>query len=547
MIRPGQLFHLLRINRVFVKHGLDEFVKATHLFRAYRLLLVVTPWNWFRTHKKPRAERLRLALQELGPIFVKLGQILSTRRDLLPDDISDELCKLQDNVKPFSGELAQLIIEEAYDKPVSEVFSEFSTTPLASASVAQVHAATLNDGSPVVVKVLRPGIERIIKRDLALMYYIAGLAERFWKDGRRLRPVEVVQEFDKVIYNELDLVREAGNASQLRRNFENDDKLYVPDVYWPLVKRNVMTMERIYGTPVSDMSTLLNKNIDIKKLAEDGVSIFYTQVFRHNFFHADMHPGNIFVAENGSYIAVDFGIMGTLSLRDQRYLAENFVAFFNRDYARVAELHIESGWVPHDTRADEFESAIRAVCEPNFNKPLKDISFAQVLLRLFETARQFDMQVQPQLVLLQKTLLNIEGLGRQLYPDLDLWQTAKPFLEQWMHEQIGVKKFVRDMKHELPRMLEKMPKLPMMLHDYLEQHNNGEFSSQAHNKEIVKIQTMIQKATTSIVQVITGSGLLIATILLSNMSSQNTFLTTVPWLTGTGALILLFKGLRSRK
>ncbi len=544
MIRPGQILHLMRINRVFVRHGLTEFIKTAHLLRAYRFFSLFTPWNWFRRHTTPRAKRLRLALQELGPIFVKFGQILSTRKDLLPDDISEELAKLQDNVKPFSGILAQSIIEQAYGRPVHEIYKEFDQTPLASASIAQVHSAVMENGDPVVVKVLRPGILPLIKRDLALMYYIAGLAERFWQDGRRLRPIEVIQEFDKVIHNELDLVREAGNASQLKHNFEGNDKLYIPDIYWPLATRNVITLERIYGTRVSDMQTLQEKGIDFKKLAEDGVSIFYTQVFKHNFFHADMHPGNIFVADNGSYIAVDFGIMGTLTVRDQRYLAENFVAFFNRDYARVAELHIESGWVPETTREDEFESAIRAVCEPNFNKPLKDISFAQVLLRLFETARQFDMQVQPQLVLLQKTLLNIEGLGRQLYPELDLWQTAKPFLEQWMHEQLGVKKFANELKRELPRVLEKLPRLPLMVYDYLEKHNNGENSIKIDNEQLRGFETLLQKSTHKIIQSIIGSGLLIITLLLVIVPDKTLLEMLLTGFSSIGAFSLLLSGLR---
>lgn len=544
MIRPGQILHLLRINRVFVRHGLTEFIQATHLVRPYRLFSLFTPWRWFQKHTTPRAKRLRLALQELGPIFVKFGQILSTRRDLLPDDISDELATLQDNVKPFSGVQAQKIIEQAYGKPVQELFDEFEQEPLASASIAQVHSAIMKDGTPVVIKVLRPGIQPVIQRDLSLMYYIAELAERFWSDGKRLRPIEVVQEFDKVIHNELDLVREAGNASQLRHNFQGNDKLYVPEIYWPLVTRDVLTMERIYGTRVSDTQSLQEQGIDFKQLAEDGVGIFYTQVFKHNFFHADMHPGNIFVADNGSYIAVDFGIMGTLSVRDQRYLAENFVAFFNRDYARVAELHIESGWVPETTREDELESAIRTVCEPNFNKPLKEISFAQVLLRLFETARQFDMKVQPQLVLLQKTLLNIEGLGRQLYPDLDLWKTAKPFLEQWMHDQLGIKKFATEFKRELPRVLEKLPRIPLMLYDYLEQHNSGEHSAKMDKAQFQKIETILQNSTRKIVQTIAGSVLLLVSILLSVMFNKSPVEYIITLLSSVGAGILLYFGFR---
>ncbi|VAW79199.1 Ubiquinone biosynthesis regulatory protein kinase UbiB [hydrothermal vent metagenome] len=544
MIRPGQILHLLRINRVFVRHGLTEFLKDTRLIRPYQFFAWFTPWNLFRKHSTPRAERLRLALQELGPIFIKFGQILSTRKDLLPDDISAGLAELQDNVAPFSGELAKKIIEQAYRKPLSEIFHEFDQTPLASASIAQVHSAIMENGNPVVIKVLRPGILSQIKRDLSLMYYIAELTERFWQDGKRLRPIEVVQEFDKIIHNELDFVREAGNASQLRHNFVGNEKLYIPEIYWPLVTRNVITMERIFGTRISDMDSLQQQGVDFKKLAEDGVNIFYTQVFKHNFFHADMHPGNIFVAANGTYIAVDFGIMGTLNVRDQRYLAENFVAFFNRDYARVAALHIESGWVPEDTREDEFESAIRAVCEPNFNKPLKDISFAQVLLRLFETARQFDMQVQPQLVLLQKTLLNIEGLGRQLYPDLDLWKTAKPFLEQWMHEQLGVKKFVSEFKREFPRVLEKLPRLPLMLYDYLEKHNSGEQTIKLDKTQRHHFEKLIQASTQKIVLSIAGCGLLIVSIILIIIQNKSPLEFILAGISGISALALIFSAFR---
>ncbi len=467
MIRPAQVLRLLYINVVLVRHGLDELIMATHLLRPIRFLIYLAPWYWLRGKREPRGVRIRRALEDLGPIFVKFGQILSTRRDLLPDDIAVELAGLQDRVAPFPGAQAREIIEKAYGKSISQLFAQFDETPLASASIAQVHAATLPDGREVVVKVLRPNIEPVIRRDVGLMYYVAGLAERYWREARRLRPREVVAEFEKVIYDELDLVREAANAAQLRRNFEGSDLLYVPDTYWPYARRNVIVMERISGMPISDVESLVAHGVDLKSLAEHGVEIFYTQVFRHNFFHADMHPGNIFVSPGGRYIAVDFGIMGTLNPDDQRYLAENFLAFFNRDYRRVAELHLESGWVPADTRVDEFESAIRTVCEPNFNRPLKDISFGQVLLRLFQTARRFNMEVQPQLVLLQKTLLNIEGLGRQLYPDLDLWKTAKPYLERWMSEQIGTRAFARRLRTNLPIWSEKVPELPALMHQFL--------------------------------------------------------------------------------
>ena len=466
MIPLRQLYHLLHINRVLVKHGLDELVFAIHLFRPVRFVEKLLPWRWFKEkNTASEGERIRLALEDLGPIFVKFGQMLSTRPDLLPPDIAMELRKLQDKVPPFSSDEAISVIEAAYGEPVNKTFAEFDPQPLASASIAQVHVAKLHDGTEVVVKVVRPDIIKTIKRDIALLYVIARLAEKYWADGRRLRPVEVVEEYEKTILDELDMQREAASATQLRRNFEKSDLLYIPEVFWPLTRKSVMVMERIYGTPIGDIDTLRKKNIDLVKLSEDGVTIFFTQVFKHNFFHADMHPGNIFVSDEGQYIAIDFGIVGTLNPEDQRYLAENFLAFFSRDYRRVAELHVESGWVPYGTRIDEFESAIRSVCEPIFEKPLKDISFGQLLLRLFQTARRFDMEVQPQLVLLQKTLLNIEGLGRELNPDLDLWKTAKPFLEGWMADRIGVRSMFKKLGINAPMWVEKLPEMPNLVYD----------------------------------------------------------------------------------
>lgn len=462
-MRLRQLFRLWTIQRVLLRYSLDELILATHLLRPLRWLNRLLPWRWFYRDKRPRGERIRLALQDLGPIFVKFGQMLSTRPDLLPPDIAAELALLQDRVPPFSPLLARQLVEQALGAPVEELFVEFSEQPLASASIAQVHTAQLSDGRQVVVKVVRPQIEKTISKDIALLYLLAGLMQRYWKEARRLRPIEVVSEYEKTIFDELDLLKEAASASQLRRNFANSALLYIPEIHWPLTRRNVMVMERIYGIPVSQVQRLRDAGIDLRQLSERGVEIFFTQVFKHNFFHADMHPGNIFVADDGQYIAVDFGIVGTLSPEDQRYLAENFLAFFSRDYRRVAELHVESHWVPAGTRVDEFESAIRSVCEPIFEKPLKDISFGQVLLRLFQTARRFNMEVQPQLVLLQKTLLNIEGLGRELYPDLDLWQTAKPFLEDWMRSRLSVKNYWRQFSRSAPLWLEVMPRLPEIL------------------------------------------------------------------------------------
>ncbi|MHB1950739.1 MAG: ubiquinone biosynthesis regulatory protein kinase UbiB [Acidiferrobacteraceae bacterium] len=466
-VRLSDIRRLLGITRVFVRHDLDEFIVALHLFRPYRHVLRLSPRYWFRRPRRSRAERLRQALEELGPIFIKFGQMLSTRPDLLPDDIAQELTRLQDKVPPFPGDRAVAIVESALGQPVERLFLHFDRTPVASASIAQVHFATLNDGTEVAVKVLRPDIEGIIERDVRLLYLIARLARRYSKEARRLRPVEVVSEYDKVIHDEMDFMREAANASQLRANFRDSDLLYVPKVYWDYTRRSVMVMERITGTPIGNVELLKSQGIDMQRLAHNGVEIFFTQAFRDGFFHADMHPGNIFVAPSGQYRAVDFGIMGTLSEEDKSYLAQNFLGFFNRDYRAVAVAHVRAGWVPPDTRADEFEAAIRTVCEPVFAKPLKDISFGRVLVRLFETARRFDMQIQPQLVLLQKTLFNIEGLGRRLYPDLDLWITAKPFLERWMQEQIGPRALLRAVRREFPRWVEILPKFPALLHDAL--------------------------------------------------------------------------------
>lgn len=422
--------------------------------------------------KQPRGMRLRLACEELGPIFIKFGQLLSTRIDMLPDDVAIELVKLQDQVPPFCGAMAQKTVEKSLAGSITALFKSFENTPLASASIAQVHAATMLDGTDVVVKVLRPNIRKHVKRDLDILLIIARFMTIFMPEMRRFKPYEVIQEIKKSIFDELDLMREAANASQLRRNFTDSPLLYVPEIHWSHTRTDVLTMERIYGAPVSNRATLIANNTNLKCLAERGVQIFFTQVFRDCFFHADMHPGNVWVSlnnpNNPQYLALDFGIMGTLGPEDQHYLAENFLAFFKRDYRRVAELHVESGWVPKHTRIDEFESAIRCVCEPIFERPLKEISFGKTLLRLFQTARRFDMQIQPQLILLQKTLISVEGLGRQLYPDLDLWSTAKPFLEEWMRKRIGKKFFMRKIKALGPYWLEKMPDLPGLIYKSLQ-------------------------------------------------------------------------------
>ena len=459
---------LLEIQRVLLRHGLDDYVRATHLYRPLRFLFFLSPGIWFeRRRRATRGERLRLALQELGPIFVKFGQAVSTRRDLLPTDIADELAKLQDRVPPFPGSVARQLVEVAYGKSVNEVFSQFEETPLAAASIAQVHVARLPNGQEVIVKVLRPDMRGVIERDLEVLHALADLAQRYWPEGRRLRPREIVGEYQKTILDELDLMREAANASQLKRNFAGSELLYVPEVHWDYCRAEVMVMERIHGVPISDLASLRAAGTNIAQLAENGVRIFFTQVFRHNFFHADMHPGNIFVLiadpARPRYAAVDFGIVGSLDPRDQHYLAENFLAVFDRDYRRVAQLHLESGWVPPGTRVDEMESAVRTVCEPIFDRPLKDISFGRILLRLFEISRRFNMQIQPQLILLQKTLLNVEGLGRDLYPDLDIWNTASPILREWMRERTSVGALVRSLRAQAPELMSAARNLPLLL------------------------------------------------------------------------------------
>jgi len=460
---------LAKIWLIALKYGLDEFLLGHERFRWLRPAAhAVTFW---RDTSAPRATRLRLALEELGPIFVKFGQVLSTRRDLLPPDIADELAKLQDRVPPFPTEHVRATLARVYGKPPEQVFKRFEEDPVASASVAQVHLAELPDGTPAAVKVLRPNIAATIERDLALMQTGAWLVENLWSDGKRLKPREVVAEFHKTIHDELDLAREAANCSQLRRNFLHSPLLRVPEVYWDWSSSEVMVMERMSGIPISHVERLKAEGVDIPRLARAGVEIFFTQVFRDGFFHADMHPGNIFVATDGTnhgkYIALDFGIMGTLSETDKGYLAQNFLAFFRRDYRRVATAHIESGWVPPETRVDELESEVRAVCEPIFDKPLKEISLARVLIQLFKASRRFNVEIQPQLVLLQKTLLNVEGLGRQLDPDLDLWVTAKPFLERWMQDQLGWRALERRLREEAPFLLSALPQLPRLIYQKL--------------------------------------------------------------------------------
>jgi ubiquinone biosynthesis protein len=545
---PRRLLRIAHINIVLLRHGLDELILAMPLFRPFRFLKIFMFWRWFKSPAGTRGERIRGALEDLGPIFVKFGQILSTRRDLLPNDIAIELARLQDRVAPFPGADARVIIEKSLGQPLSATFAEFDETPLASASIAQVHAARLLNGREAVIKVIRPGIEPVIRDDIELMYTIADLAERYVADARRLHPREVVAEFEKTIFDELDLMREAANASQLKRNFKDSTQLHVPEVFWPCVRRNVMVMERINGIPVSDIAQLRARGIDMKQLAERGVEIFFTQVFRDSFFHADMHPGNIFVdardPTDPRYIAVDFGIIGTLSPSDHRYLAENFIAFFNRDYRRVAELHIESGWVPAGTRINEFEAAMRTVCEPVFERPLKDISFGALLLRLFQTGRRFDMEVQPQLVLLQKTLLNIEGLGRDLYPELDLWKTAKPYMERWMRQQIGLPSIARRIRRELPVWSERLPELPSRLNQALDDLAAMRQHIAEHSQEMHRLRRELRNNGWRTLAAVTGATFLLsAFMVLANSGTTLSVSAGAPLLTwvlgGLGVLLLL--------
>lgn len=471
---PAELRRLYRITQVFLSYGLDELLPPIRLTLPLRVARRAIFWIRPQHAEKPLGMRLRLALQELGPVWIKFGQMLSTRRDLFPPYIADQLALLQDQVAPFDGELARSQIEAALGVPLETLFDDFNPQALASASIAQVHTARLKEnGQEVVLKVIRPDILPVIRADVRLMYRLARTLPRLLPDGRRLRPVEVVREYEKTLLDELNLMREAANAIQLRRNFTGSPMLYVPEMYTDYCRENLLVMERIYGIPVSDVAALKANGTDMKLLAERGVQVFFTQVFRDSFFHADMHPGNIFVSrehpENPQYIGIDCGIVGSLNREDKRYLAGNFIAFFNRDYRKVAELHVDSGWVPPDTNVEEFEFAIRTVCEPIFEKPLDQISFGHVLLNLFNTARRFNMEVQPQLVLLQKTLLYVEGLGRQLYPQLDLWSTAKPFLESWMREQVGLQALVKACKEKAPFWAEKLPELPELVYDSLRQ------------------------------------------------------------------------------
>jgi len=540
MWRRKTLLRMIGIQRVLVRHRLDEIITATHFLRPLRFLFALFPKA--KDVSEPLGKRIRLALIELGPIFVKFGQAISTRRDLLPPDIADELALLQDRVPPFPADEAKDILEGIYGKPVDDVFSRFDREPFAAASIAQVHTAALQDGTEVIVKLLRPGVRDLIERDLDVLYALAGLANTYWETGKRLRPLEVVAEYEKTIIDELDLMREAANTVQLKRNFEGSDLLYVPEVYYDYCRPAVLVQERINGIPISDMDALRASGANIKVLAENGVEIFFTQVFKHNFFHADMHPGNIFVTvddpEKPRYAAVDFGIVGTLDPKDQQYLAGNFLAFFDRDYHQIAKLHIDSGWVPAETRIDELESAVRSVCDPIFNKPLSEISFAQVMISLFETARRFNMEIQPQLILLQKTLFNIEGLGRQLYPELDLWKTAHPILRQWMEDRIGPRAALQQLRDDLPQIRDSIRKLPGIVRYLSEQIEHDRLNLDVRASELEKIHRQLklqqrQRFTLAASATVILSGTLIVTLAA----------TTWPgWLLITGGVLTAFTG-----
>jgi ubiquinone biosynthesis protein len=466
-------YRLMRINFILMRYNIDEIILGKHWFLPLRALVFINPYYWTVGRKQPRAVRIRTAIEELGPIFVKAGQIISTRRDLLPDDIANELTKLQDRVQPFPGTQAKAIIEEALEAPISEVFKEFDITALASASIAQVHAATLLNGDSVVIKVLRPNINKIIERDVDLLMSMAKMAEKYWQRARQLKPKEIVAEVAQTLFDELDLMREGSNASQLKRNFANSTELHIPKIYWDYSRYNMLVMERIYGIPIHSIDRLRKAGINMDRLAKRVIEVFFTQIFRDSFFHADLHPGNIFVSEanpnDPTIITVDFGIVGSLNQNDQRYIAENLIAFFKRDYQRVAELHIACGWLPPNTRIDQFEGAIRAVSEPIFEQPLRDISFGKLLLRLFEVAGRFHINIQPQLILLQKTLLNIEGLSRQIAPDYNLWESASPQIEKWLKKQVGAVSFLKRIRDNLPLWSEQLPEMPGMMYEVLKE------------------------------------------------------------------------------
>lgn len=542
-----RFFRLMHINFILARYNLDEVILTTRWFYPLRILTYFNPWYWAVGRNMPRGERIRRAIEDLGPIFVKAGQILSTRLDFLPTDIALELTKLQDRVSPFPGKYATQMVEQSLKCPLSQVFTHFETEALASASIAQVHAATLNNGKAVVVKVLRPNIKKTIDRDIDLLMILAALAERYWAGARAFKPREIVAEIAHTLYDELDLLREGANASQLRRNFIGSPFLYIPEIYWAYSSAAVLVMERIYGIPIHDVVQLEKAGINLKKVAERGIDVFFTQVFRDNFFHADLHPGNLFVSdkdpENPQYLAVDFGIAGSLNSRDQRYLAENMLAFLKRDYRRVAELHISSGWLPPETRSDQFEGAIRAVCEPVFELPLKDISFAQLLFRLFQAARRFHINIQPQLILLQKSLLSIESLSRQLYPDIDLWKTAAPYLEHWLKKQVGIGSFFKRIRDHLPLWSEKLPDIPDIIFEVLKETQNRQEKLRFSEERKIHHPPAPQFPTSHHFWTGIGFGLIAAGGVVFLNSFYHGLSSVAGWMIGVGAgIVFLSKG-----
>jgi len=519
-----QFARMLKISAILTRYRLDEFLEATHLYRPMRLLRIMAPWTINRElASRPRAERLRLALTEMGPIYVKFGQIISTRRDLVPTDIADELALLQDQVPPFPGEQARAIVEQALEKPVSELFSSFETEPLASASIAQVHAAVLPDGREAVVKVVRPGVRRQLRRDIDLLLAIAGLAEKYFQGGLRVKPTEFVREFETFVFDELDMYREASNASILRSNFTGSRDLYIPEIYWSYCREQVLVMERVCGIPVNDIQGLKAAGVNLERLAKRGIRVFYTQVFRDNLFHADMHPGNIMIdasnPEDASFIALDFGIVASLTPEDLYYISENFMAMFNRNYNRVAQLHIDAGWVPPETRVYELEAAVRAVGEPSFSRPLNEVSFGEVMLKLFQVAYRFDLNIQPQLIMLQKTLLNIEGLGRELYPDLDVLAASKPELEAILREKHGLDRAAKDLRERLPNFLSKAPDMPALVHDYLKQATTGQLTSRLASSDLARLRMDLSNARRRTQRIITGSAVLLSGAVLTGLEA----------------------------
>ena len=518
-----QFARAMNISAILVRYRLDDLLQEGHFFRPMLgvRLFAILPRR--RVADLARGERLRLALQEMGPVFVKFGQILSTRRDVLPPDIADELALLQDRVPPFPGEQARRITEEALGSSVEELFGSFEADPLASASIAQVHAASLPGGKEVVVKVVRPGIEKQLRRDIDLLLYISGLVERYWEGSARVRPREIVEEFQTFVFDELDMQREASNASMLRRNFEGSDELYIPSIYWPYCREQVLVMERVSGIPVSDVEALKAAGVDLPRLARRGIKIFYTQVFRDNLFHADMHPGNILVdasdPQNASFIAMDFGIVASLTPKDLHYIGENFIALFNRDYFRVAQLHVDAGWVPPDTRLDEMEAAVRAVGEPNFTRPLNEISFGKLLMKLFQVARRFNLRIQPQLIMLQKTLLNIEGLGRQLHPDLDIWAVAKPELESIMREKHGIDQTAKRLAERMPGWIGKAPEMPGLIHEFLRQATSGQLRTRLESADLEAIRRLQERSERGRWRRTAGTALLLSGALLTGFDA----------------------------